>query len=198
MNSLARLRLRFHVLPDVRAEHLLECEFYVLQQLDFDLIVHHPYSCLVRYVGDLQREDDTVADMCMQTAWNIVNDSYFTEIPLLYPPFLVAIAALVISCVTQGRAVDTWLEGLNVNDEKLSAVSKTLLELFENPPALDNASVAPLVMAMAGIVPPLGEPSQAFAATNGAAGVTRIRSSSSVGIGIVPTGSDGTAGGDPP
>jgi cyclin C len=198
VNSLARLRLRFHILPNVQPEHLLECEFYVLQLLDFDLIVHHPYTCLVRYVGDLQREDDTIADACMQMAWNMVNDSFFTDIPLLYPPFMVAVAALVMSCVAQDRAVDTWLEGLNVNDEKLRAVSRALLAFFESPPATDKASVGPLIATLVSIVPALGEPSSAFAVISGSGGVSRLRSSSSVGVGIARTGSDGARGGDPP
>lgn len=198
-NSLTRLRLRFHVLPGVCPEHILECEFYVLQHLDFDLIVHHPYVCLVRYVGDLQRKDNTVADTCMQMAWNLVNDSFFTDIPLLYPPFMVAIAALVMSCVVQGRTADTWLEGLNVNDEKLSAVSRTLLALLESPPAIDVDSMSPLVAALNRIVPELGEPSTAFAVVSGSGKTTRLRSSSSVGVGVSRTGSDGAGGGgDPP
>ena len=184
VSSLARLRQRFHILANIRTEHLLECEFYVLQQLDFDLIVHHPYSCLVRYVADMQQEDDTVADTCMQTAWNMINDSFYTDIPLLYPPFMVAVAAIVMSCITKGRQVEPWLQALNINDEILRSVSKTLLQFYDNPPLLDKASTAPLVRILEEVVPKLGQPSSAFAVASDPGAITRTRSSSSVGIPI--------------
>ncbi len=58
----ARLQPQFHVLAGLRPEHLLECECHLLQRLDFDLIVHHPYPCLEQYAEDLQRVVRSSAD----------------------------------------------------------------------------------------------------------------------------------------
>lgn len=30
--------------------HILECEYYVLEELNFQLIIYHPYRPLIQYV----------------------------------------------------------------------------------------------------------------------------------------------------
>eukprot|EP00026_Physarum_polycephalum_P005598 Phypoly_transcript_05633.p1 GENE.Phypoly_transcript_05633~~Phypoly_transcript_05633.p1 ORF type:complete len:246 (+),score=19.19 Phypoly_transcript_05633:3-740(+) len=68
--------------------HILECEFYVLEELDFCLLVFHPYRSLQPYLADLNMESS------LDSVWSIVNDSYRTDVSfsfsssLLYPfPF---------------------------------------------------------------------------------------------------------------
>ena len=195
----ARLESQFHVLVGLRPEHLLECEFHLLQRLDFDLIVHHPYPCLEQYAEDLQRlvrssvsasssltdkeltqdgepitagneeeeqDDDAAWQQVLPTAWRVVNDAYFSDAVLLYPPFAIAIAALVVATTRLGLHVEAWLKGLNVNDDALRAATALLLELYadeEREVAASKARVAPLVRALDnGICPKLGAPSAAF------------------------------------
>jgi cyclin C len=40
---------------------------------------------------------------CEEIAWEIVNDSYRTDLCLLHPPYHIAIAALYIACVLKGH-----------------------------------------------------------------------------------------------
>ncbi|KAB0347153.1 hypothetical protein FD754_012010, partial [Muntiacus muntjak] len=69
-----------------KMNHVLECEFYLLELMDCCLIVYHPYRPLLQYVQDMGQED-----MLLPLAWRIVNDTYRTDLCLLYPPFMTAL-----------------------------------------------------------------------------------------------------------
>ena len=44
-------------------EDLLSCEYYLLQELEFDLIVFHPYQNLSEYLADANLKD------CLEMTW---------------------------------------------------------------------------------------------------------------------------------
>ena len=104
-------------------------EFYLVDDLECDLVVFHPYRTLLslckkeasdsssseegetedlgvgigpddgpRYwgTGDGQLEFTPAA---LQTAWSIINDSYRSQLCLLYPPHLIAIAAIYLTFI---------------------------------------------------------------------------------------------------
>lgn len=67
-----------------RTNHILECEFYLLENLDCCLIVYQPYRPLLLFVQDMGQDDQLLT-----YAWRIVNDSLRTDVSLLYPPYQV-------------------------------------------------------------------------------------------------------------
>ena len=69
-----------------RANHILECEFYLLENMDCCLVVYQPYRPLVQFVQDFGQEDQI-----LPLSWKIVNDSLRTDISLLYPPYQIAL-----------------------------------------------------------------------------------------------------------
>lgn len=71
-----------------------ECEFAMISTLESRLIVHHPYRSLAELAPlfGLSNEEQTLAH-------NIVNDSYNTDLSLLYPPHIVAITAIFLAVV---------------------------------------------------------------------------------------------------
>ena len=111
---------------------LAEMEFYLIEDLDFHLMVWHPYRDLAQFAG---REDSAVpkdamermsewtpapnsplyqeyrqecdrqasmldlSDTTLQMAWFIINDTYRTDLILLYPPYIIALAAIYITVV---------------------------------------------------------------------------------------------------
>lgn len=105
-------------------EDILMCEFYALDYLSFDLIVFHPYRPLTQYLSELG-----LSDACLQPAlyvslpssaahtideWTmiddewyghraIVNDSYRTDLCLVYPPYMIAITAIYMACTFLDR-----------------------------------------------------------------------------------------------
>ncbi|KAG2137138.1 cyclin-like protein [Suillus bovinus] len=104
---------------------LAEMEFYLVADLECDLTVFHPYRTLLSICKkesstDLQTEagevgmDDgprywgsgdgqlELSDDAFQLAWSIVNDTYRSDLCLLYPPHLLAITALYLTVVLHG------------------------------------------------------------------------------------------------
>lgn len=69
-----------------RTNHILECEFYLLENLDCCLIVYQPYRPLLQLIQDIGQEDQLLA-----LAWRVVNDSLRTDVCLLYPPYQIAL-----------------------------------------------------------------------------------------------------------
>ena len=83
-----------------RANSILECEFYLLENMDCCLVVFQPYRPLVQYTQDLGQG---MEESILPLAWRIVNDSFRTDVCLLYPPFLIALACLHMASVILGK-----------------------------------------------------------------------------------------------
>lgn len=117
-----------HVIPDVSytMQHILECEFFLLEVLDCCLIVYHPYRCLTQYISDIGQESTLLA-----TSWKIVNDSYRSDLCLLQPPYLIALAAIHMAAVIQKKDIRPWFAELNVDMSKILEITKTMLALYE-------------------------------------------------------------------
>jgi len=108
---------------------LLECEYFVLEELKFDLLVYHPYKPLLEFVKDAN------AMHCLKSAWYIVNDSFSTDCCLHYFPHMIAIAALQLAAAYQDHDLQPWLRGLNLQSEhkkNINEIMEELLKLFEN------------------------------------------------------------------
>lgn len=71
-----------------------ECEFFLISEMSSNLIVHQPYRTLSSLQGDLRVSNEDFA-----LAWSIVNDGYMTDLPLLYPPHIVALTATLLALV---------------------------------------------------------------------------------------------------
>lgn len=74
-----------------RTNHILECEFYLLEHLDCCLIVYQPYRPLLTLIQDVGADDQL-----LPLAWRIINDSLRTDVCLLYPPYQIAIGTFFI------------------------------------------------------------------------------------------------------
>jgi cyclin-C len=69
-----------------------ECEFFLISEMNSQLIVHHPYRSLLALQGtfSLTQEESSLA-------WSIINDHYMTDLPLLYPPHVIAITSILLA-----------------------------------------------------------------------------------------------------
>ncbi|KAJ8581017.1 cyclin-like protein [Rhizopogon salebrosus TDB-379] len=110
---------------------LAEMEFYLVADLECDLTVFHPYRTLLSICkkessNDLQTEAGEVGvgvddgprywgsgegqlelpDDAFQLAWSIINDTYRSDLCLLYPPHLLAITALYLTVILHGPTRD--------------------------------------------------------------------------------------------
>ncbi|WPH04507.1 Hypothetical protein R9X50_00739800 [Acrodontium crateriforme] len=71
-----------------------ECEFALISTLSSRLILHHPYRAL----SELQSSFGLSSEEG-QLAHAIINDSFNTDLPLLYPPHVIAITAVFLAVV---------------------------------------------------------------------------------------------------
>ncbi|KAJ6544262.1 cyclin-like protein [Mycena capillaripes] len=108
---------------------LAEMEFYLVDDLECDLTVFHPYRTLLALCKSVDSSEDAAQEEeagevgagitaedgprywgtgegqlelppnGLQTAWFIVNDTYRSELCLLYPPHLIAITAIYLTCI---------------------------------------------------------------------------------------------------
>ncbi len=69
-----------------------ECEFYLISEMNSQLIVHHPYRSLQKFQSTLSMAQEDVS-----LAWSIINDHYLTDLPLLFPPHVVAVTAVFLA-----------------------------------------------------------------------------------------------------
>lgn len=89
---------------------LAEMEFYLIEELDFHLIVFHPYRSLVQLCGrdgglsaggDFGRLGRSAMlemdDSALQMAWFVINDTFRSSLCLIHPPHLIAIAAIYLA-----------------------------------------------------------------------------------------------------
>ncbi|XP_001625017.2 cyclin-C [Nematostella vectensis] len=109
-----------------RMNQVLECEFYLLEMLDCCLIIYHPYRPLTQYVSDLGMEE-----AILPTAWRIINDSLRTDIFLIYPPYLIALAAIHMACVIQQKDSKQWFAELSVDMDQIVEITHHILRLYE-------------------------------------------------------------------
>lgn len=82
---------------------LAEFEFYLIEEMDMYLVLHHPYKSLIQIKEFLERNSSHYGFVLgkddLQHAWSLINDSYITDLHLLFPPHTIAMAAIYISIV---------------------------------------------------------------------------------------------------
>nr|GAT54475.1 predicted protein [Mycena chlorophos] len=103
---------------------LAEMEFYLVDDLECDLTVFHPYRTLLALCKSVEDDESEAGEVGvgvsveeserywgtgqgqlelppagLQNAWFIINDTFRSELCLLYPPHLIAIAAIYLTCV---------------------------------------------------------------------------------------------------
>lgn len=78
------------ILSDV--SKLGECEFFLISEMNSQLIVHHPYRTLQELFITLNMAQEDVS-----LAWSILNDHYLTDLPLLFPPHVIAVTAIFLA-----------------------------------------------------------------------------------------------------
>ncbi|KNC69549.1 hypothetical protein SARC_17939 [Sphaeroforma arctica JP610] len=69
-----------------------------------------------------------------QTAWYILNDSYKTDVCLLYAPHSIAVSALYLACTIKDREkkpeVRQWFAELNLDMEEVKSVCVRLCDFM--------------------------------------------------------------------
>jgi len=120
-----------------RTNHILECEFYLLENMDCCLIVYQPYRPLVHFVQDMGYEEQL-----LPTAWRMVNDSLRTDVCLLYPPYQIALACLMMACVVMQKDTKSWFADIGVDMEKIQEICRYILSFYDLTKSYDEKKEA--------------------------------------------------------
>ncbi|KAJ2595648.1 RNA polymerase II holoenzyme cyclin-like subunit [Coemansia sp. RSA 1721] len=109
---------------------IAECESYLLEEMKFYLVVYHPYQVLI----DIN-EQIKLRKASLQAAWSIINDSFRTDLILVYPPHVIALASLFLSrVVDQGELSELeaqqWFADLNVDITDILQVVNEMVALY--------------------------------------------------------------------
>lgn len=71
-----------------------ECEFFLISEMNSQLIVHQPYRTLTTLQSDFFLNQDEI-----NLSLSVINDHYMTDLPLLYAPHIIALTAILLSLV---------------------------------------------------------------------------------------------------
>ncbi|KAJ3206655.1 hypothetical protein HK099_000479, partial [Clydaea vesicula] len=96
------------------AQDIAEFEYYLLEDLNFNTILFHPYRSLLKFTKSLQLEEKITEE-----AWAITNDTYNSDLLLNFAPHLIALASLKIAIVVNKKhesiTVKKWFQNINVD-----------------------------------------------------------------------------------
>ncbi|CCH59425.1 hypothetical protein TBLA_0B05990 [Henningerozyma blattae CBS 6284] len=89
-----------------------EFEFYLIEELDSYLIVHHPYNSMEEIIKCLKQEPYNLKlnNEDIQNCWSLINDSYIiNEVHLLYSPHIIAVSCLFITiCLRNVKSINNY------------------------------------------------------------------------------------------
>ena len=124
----------FIALADVRPDFIIsdvsklgECEFYLISEMNSQLIVHHPYRSLQKLQSTLSMAQDDIS-----LAWSIINDHYLTDLPLLCPPHVVAVTAIFLALTL--KPTQTGLQAAASTAAALARTSQVPTDVPANSP----------------------------------------------------------------
>ncbi|KAI1471979.1 cyclin-like protein [Daldinia caldariorum] len=93
-----------------------ECEFFLISEMNSQLIVHQPYRTLTTLQSDFFLTQDEI-----NLALSVINDHYMTDLPLLYPPHIIALTAILLSLIPRPN-----------NNANMAAVTAALTQAQQN------------------------------------------------------------------
>ncbi|KAI5923808.1 cyclin-C [Camillea tinctor] len=88
-----------------------ECEFFLISEMNSQLIIHQPYRTLTSLQQDFYLTPDEI-----NLATSVINDHYMTDLPLLYPPHIIALTAILLALVLRPNPVPGSSSGPTANN----------------------------------------------------------------------------------
>ncbi|KAJ3544186.1 hypothetical protein NM688_g5771 [Phlebia brevispora] len=150
-------------------------EFYLVDDLECDLVVFHPYRTLMTLCGkegiamavDAEAGEVGVGvqdgarywgtgegklelqEPALQLAWFIINDTYRSDLCLLYPPHLIAIAAIYLTLVFHPGTRDALhLQDGTSSQSNPRRSSRSTSSIHHKKPAQDIVGIAQEIISL--------------------------------------------------
>lgn len=108
----------------VTSSELLELEFVLVDVLCDSIQVYHPYSALSGLLEDAGQLD------LLSAAWSCVNDAYVSDVVLLWPPHIVAVACISIAAILNDVDLRQWQASLNCDTQQVAKVMSEVQSMY--------------------------------------------------------------------
>lgn len=110
-----------------------EFEFYLIEELQSYLIVHHPYKSMEQIVNVLKKPpfELRLSQDELQNCWSLINDSYINDVHLMYPPHVIAVACLFITICIRGRTVKSSLSNVGNKGDNVMDTDPILTQVVK-------------------------------------------------------------------
>lgn len=110
-----------------------EFEFYLIEELQSYLIVHHPYKSMEQIVNVLKDPpfELRLSQDELQNCWSLINDSYINDVHLMYPPHVIAVACLFITICIRGRTVKSSLSNVGHKGDNVMDTDPILTQVVK-------------------------------------------------------------------
>lgn len=100
----------------------------MLDALHCNLIVFHPYRSLLKYAEDAKLDRETT-----EYALSLANDSYFTDVLLRYPPYLISLACLLIATTNRrsnSSEFRNWMNRVVVDTDSVRKIGDLCTDIL--------------------------------------------------------------------
>ncbi|KAI9202748.1 cyclin-like protein [Polychytrium aggregatum] len=133
------------LLVNYSVQTVAEFEYYLLEDLNFHTIVFHPYRPLTQFYTDLKLESQV-----LQTGWGMVNDTYRSNLSLMYPPFMIALTIVYLTTLFIGDEalrlhVKDWFCNLNVDMLEIAVITQEIIDMYEVATSYVDKEIPPLL-----------------------------------------------------
>ena len=115
---------------------VLDCEFVVLNTLLFDLIVYHPYRPLVHFLASFSAHERYTE--LVQHSWELVNESYYSDVVMLYPPYVIAISCVYMAAHMLNVDYRPWIRAIATPQQLVADCTHQLLQHIDRREAMER------------------------------------------------------------
>ena len=133
-------------------EDVLCCENCLLQTMDFCLLLHHPVRPLRHILSVLHCEEYLQTCLSPFVAYlinrNIINDCYFTTIPLLYPPHLIAATTIYMMCIYNSIDPQKVFEQMGIDMSMVKAICAHICSFYDSGEELWPGSISDTILSL--------------------------------------------------
>lgn len=106
-------------------DNIYECESQILELMNFDLIIYHPYNYFNHYLKETDLDKTTYNSIL-----TIINDSYYTPLLILYPPEYILLSSIYIVCVYIERDFTSYLKKYSINLDDIYFITSIILQVY--------------------------------------------------------------------
>jgi hypothetical protein len=128
---IAHLKVDLEQFPDfkgtIEPQDVVEFELYLMEALNFETIVYNPYRIL-----SIIHEKSALPKTVIQSSWFITNDSFKSDVSLLYSPQTIALAAIYIALISikEESFVTEWFSNVNIPLSEISCAAECILQFY--------------------------------------------------------------------